>query len=450
MNFEKRTEFDIFSSFNELPNPFMKAEIISIGNELLIGDTVNTNASWIGQVLTEEGLDVIGIHTIGDELEIVRQTLKRSMEQCDLVISTGGLGPTHDDVTKKALQQLFEVETVIDESVLDFVKKMFKKRNIPFTKSNYHQAEMPANAEVLFNTQGTAPGLWFEEYGCYLAVLPGVPFEMKHLMREKVVPKLREQLQEQEYRRSRYLVTAGIGESTLSDKIIGDLGTFLQNGTTVAYLPSPYGVRIRITSAGHSVEEIEQKIKPVADHIYQKAGSLVIGEGKELGLSEVLGEQLREKQLTIATAESCTGGLLASTLTDVPGSSDYMIGGMIAYANKVKERELNVSKSILAEHGAVSKPVALQMAKHIAGKYGTDIGVSTTGIAGPGGGTDEKPVGTVWIGFWSADKHFALQTLFTNNRLINKERSVAVAMEMVRRVLLDIRTMPYGLEPRWA
>ncbi|MDR8390291.1 competence/damage-inducible protein A [Aliifodinibius sp. S!AR15-10] len=428
----------------------MKAEIVSIGNELLIGDTVNTNASWIGQLLTEEGLDVTAVHTIGDDLEVVKETIRRSMERSDLVISTGGLGPTHDDVTKKALQELFDAEMVVDESVLNFVKKMFEKRNIPFTKSNYHQAEVLNNAEVLFNTQGTAPGLWFEELNSSLAVLPGVPFEMKHLMREKVLPKFREKLQNQEYRRSRYLVTAGIGESTLSDSIIGDLAPFLQNGTTVAYLPSPYGVRIRITSAGRSVEEIEQKISPVADHIYEKAGSLLIGEGKELSLSEALGKELRKKEMTIATAESCTGGLLSSTLTDVPGSSDYTMGGIIAYSNNIKEQELNISASTLEKHGAVSKPVALQMARNVAEKFGTDIGVSATGIAGPGGGTEDKPVGTVWIGFWSEEKHFALKTIFTKDRLQNKERTVAVAMETVRRVLLDMETMPYGLEPEWA
>lgn len=285
----------------------MKAEIISIGNELLIGDTVNTNASWLGQLLTEEGAEVAAVHTVGDELDIVIATIRRSMEQSDLVISTGGLGPTHDDVTKKALQQLFEAEMVIDESVLEFVKKVFEKRNIPFTKSNYHQAEVLENAEVLFNTQGTAPGLWFEEWGSNLAVLPGVPFEMKHLMREKVIPKLREKLQQKNFRRSRYLVTAGIGESTLSDEVVGDLDGFLKNGTTVAYLPSPQGTRIRITSSGSSEEEIEKKIQPVARHIYEKAGDLVIGEGKELSLSQALGQLLREKGKTIAVAESCTG-----------------------------------------------------------------------------------------------------------------------------------------------
>ncbi|MDZ7694479.1 MAG: CinA family nicotinamide mononucleotide deamidase-related protein [Balneolaceae bacterium] len=320
----------------------MKAEIVSIGNELLIGDTVNTNASWIGQLLTEEGLEVTGVHTVGDELEIVKRTIRQCMQQSDLVISTGGLGPTHDDVTKKALQDLFNADTVIDQKVLEFVKKMFEKRNIPFTRSNYYQAEILDNAEVLFNKQGTAPGLWFKEFNCLLAVLPGVPFEMKHLMREKVIPKLRNELKEKRFRRSRYLVTAGIGESTLSDEIIGSLDEFLENGTTVAYLPSPQGVRIRITSSGTSEDQIQQKIDPVAEHIYNKAGDLVIGEGKELLLSEALGRELRARGLTIATAESCTGGLLSSSITDISGSSDYMIGGIVAYANNIKEVELNV------------------------------------------------------------------------------------------------------------
>lgn len=424
----------------------MIAEIVSIGNELLIGDTVNTNASWLGQLLTEEGLEVAGVHTIGDDLEIVKQTIKRCMRQSDLVISTGGLGPTHDDVTKKALQQLFNADTVIDEEVLDFVKKMFKKRNIPFTKSNYYQAEVLDNAEVLFNTQGTAPGLWFEEFNSYLAVLPGVPFEMRHLMKEKVIPKLRKELQGQQFRRSRYLVTAGIGESTLSDEVIGDLDPFLGDGVTVAYLPSPRGVRIRITAAGSSEGQIREKIEPLAQHIYEKAGDLIIGEGKELSLSQAVGDELRKKELTISTAESCTGGLLASSITDISGSSDYMIGGVVAYANRIKEVELNIPAGMLEEHGAVSKPVALAMAKQAAQKFDTDIGVSSTGIAGPTGGTEEKPVGTVWMGFWTPDRHFALKAIFTNDRLINKERTVAVLLETVRRQILDIETMPYGLE----
>lgn len=428
----------------------MKAVIVSIGNELLIGDTVNTNASWLGEILTENRLEVAGVHTIGDDLQLVKQTVRRSLEENDLVITTGGLGPTHDDLTKKALQELFDADLVVDESILEFIKKIFEKRNIPFTESNYHQAEVLSNAEVLFNSQGTAPGMWFEEFGGYLAVLPGVPHEMKYLIREKVLPKIRELMPLDEHRVSRYIVTAGIGESTLSDEVIGNLDAYLQNGTTVAYLPSLQGTRIRITAFGRGEDEIRSKIQPIADHIYEKAGPLIIGEGKELTLSEVVGNLLRSMDLTISTAESCTGGLLSSTLTDVPGSSDYIIGGIIAYSNDIKIKELVVNKDDLADYGAVSKEVALQMAKNIAIKFASDIGISTTGIAGPGGGTMEKPVGTVWIGFWSEEKHFALRALFTNNRRINKERSVAVALEIVRRVLIDFETMPYGLQPHWA
>ena len=428
----------------------MKAAIISIGNELLNGDTVNTNGSWIARQLTEEGVDVAGIVTIGDELDVLMETFDRCLQENDLVISTGGLGPTHDDVTKKALARLFDVEMVVDDQVLNFVKGIFEKRNLPFTQSNYHQAEVLENSEVLFNNQGTAPGLWFEEQDGYLAVLPGVPFEMKHLMEKKVLPRLREILQQSVFRRSRYLVTAGIGESTLSDAVIGELNDYLENGTSVAYLPSPFGVRIRITGTGNTEQEIDRKMEPVVEHIYESAGELVIGEGKELSLSEVVGSELRERKLTIAAAESCTGGLLSSTLTDIPGSSDYVIGGVVAYANEIKERELKISRAELESVGAVSKPVALQMAKNVAKKMNADIGISTTGIAGPGGGSKEKPVGTVWIGFWSAENHFALRTLFTNDRSLNKERSVAVALETVRRVLRGMETMPYDLEPQWA
>jgi len=428
----------------------MKAEIISIGNELLIGDTVNTNASWLGEFLTEHGVEVTAIHTVGDDLDPVMRTIRESMERSDLVICTGGLGPTHDDVTKKALQQLFDAELRVDEPTLKFIRKIFKKRNIPFSKSNYHQAEVLDNCEVLFNKQGTAPGMWFREFDSALAVLPGVPFEMKQLMKEKVLPKLAELMPDKEFRSSRYLVTAGIGESTLSDEVIGDLDRFLQNGTTVAYLPGLQGTRIRISAYGSSDEEIQSKLKPLADHIYEKAGDLVIGEGKELTLSEVLGRRLRERGLTIASAESCTGGLLASTLTDTPGSSDYVVGGVVAYSNRIKIDELAVSGGLLEKHGAVSRPVALQMARNVAQKFRSDIGISTTGIAGPDGGTEEKPVGTVWIGYWSKEKHFALKTRLTNDRLINKERSVAIALETVRRVLADMKTMPYGLEPQWA
>lgn len=424
----------------------MNCYIISIGNELLIGDTVNTNASWLGEALTEVGVDVRHIHTIGDNLDIVKKVLDHALSSVDLVLTTGGLGPTHDDITKKAVTELFDCELIIDESVLEFIKKAFKKRNIPFSESNYHQAEVPDCCEVLFNTQGTAPGMWFDRGKTKLVVLPGVPYEMKHLVKNKVIPKIREINGDTEFRHSHYITTAGIGESTLSDEIIGDLGPVLPQKTSVAYLPSPQGTRIRISTYGKSEKNIQDRIKSVTKFIKQKAGKYIIGEGKNLMLPEILGNLLQQHEFGISIAESCTGGYVSNTITDIPGSSNYMKGGVIAYTNDVKINQLKVNPDDLDREGAVSKPVALQMAKGVAQNLKSDIGISTTGIAGPGGGTGEKPVGTVWIGFWSKDQHFALLANFTNNRLVNKERTSAVALEMVRRSILDIKEMPYGLK----
>ncbi|WP_440998759.1 competence/damage-inducible protein A [Fodinibius sp. SL11] len=424
----------------------MQCRIISIGNELLIGDTVNTNASWLGNVLTEVGIDVTHIYTIGDDLATMKDILSEALSATDLIITTGGLGPTHDDITKRAVTELFDCELVLEDSVLDFIKKVFKKRNIPFSKSNYHQAEVPDCCEVLFNTHGTAPGMWFDRGSVKLAVLPGVPHEMKHLVNEKVIPKVRAINGDTEFRRSHYITTAGIGESTLSDEVVGSLVDVLPEHVSVAYLPSPQGTRIRISAYGSSDDEIDERIAPVRDHIKQKAEKYIIGEGKDLNLAKAVGDLLVEHEMLISVAESCTGGYLANAITDVPGSSRYLMGGLVAYANQVKENQLGVSTDDLNSHGAVSKPVALQMAKGVAKQLGADIGVSTTGIAGPSGGTEEKPVGTVWIGFWNQDEHFAIKAHFTNDRQINKERSGAVALEMVRRSIMGIKEMPYGFK----
>ncbi len=217
----------------------------------------------------------------------------------------------------------------------------------------------------------------------------------------------------------------------------------------MAYLPSPQGARIRISGYGSSEEEVVETMQPVLDYILKQGGGVIVGEGKEYSLSEAVGELLRESNLTFAVAESCTGGYISNTLTDIPGSSDYFPGGVVTYSNSAKVQMLNVIAQDLNRHGAVSKPVALQMAKGVAERFEADIGISATGIAGPGGGTEDKPVGTVWIGYWSQEEHFALQALFTNDRLINKERTAAVALDTVRRRLLGIEKMPYDLKPHF-
>jgi len=304
---------------------------------------------------------------------------------------------------------------------------------------------VPDCCEVLFNTQGTAPGMWFDRDGCKLAVLPGVPNESKFLMENEVLPRIKKE-GKANIRRSRYLVTAGVGESTLSDEIIGDLGSFLNENTKVAYLPSVHGEKIRITAVGSSRDEVNKRLAKATDFIKKQAADVLVGEGKEVTLAGVLGDLLVKKNCTIATAESCTGGLLSSMLTDIPGSSRYMKGGIIAYSNEVKINQLGVKSQTLERFGAVSKETALEMAKQAAKNLKADIGISATGIAGPGGGSKEKPVGLVWIGFYSNEQHFALKARFSSGRLFNKERTAVVAMDMVRRCPLEIDEMPYRLK----
>jgi len=432
----------------------MKAQLISIGNELLIGDTINTNAAWMGHFLNDFGIEVTRVHTISDEKGLIKSTVRKSMQESDLVITTGGLGPTHDDITKTTIAELFEVELVQNEEVLNYVKELFKSRNIPFSESNSWQAMVPGNCEILFNKAGTAPGMWFREYDCFLAVLPGVPYEMKYLMKRKVSSKLREQANGIGYIHTEYLKTAGIGESTLSDYILGDLSEFLNDHVSLAFLPSFGEVTLRITGKGSTKDEATERLSTLIEYIRKKAGKYIYGDQKEHSLSERVGKMLIDQQKTIATAESCTGGLIANTLTDISGSSAYVLGGVVSYSNSVKVNQLDVQESDLDQFGAVSKPVALQMAKGVAKLTGSNIGISTTGVAGPGGGTQEKPVGTVWIGFYSKEGkkeiHFAVKALFTKDRLVNKQRTTIVALEIVRRILSDIQELPYSLTKEFA
>lgn len=428
----------------------MKAHIISIGNELLIGDTVNTNASWIAQFLNELGVEVTRVHTISDEKTTIQSTVLQSMKEVELVITTGGLGPTHDDITKTAIAELFGAKLVQDDSVLNYVKELFKSRNIPFSESNAWQAMVPENCEVLFNKAGTAPGMWFHEYDAFLAVLPGVPYEMEYLMKRRVAAKLREQVKGIGYIHTEYLKTAGIGESTLSDYVLGDLSHFLNDKVSLAFLPSFGQVTLRITGKGATKEEAVAHSAALVKYIREKAGNYIFGDTKESSLSESVGKILRAQNKTIATAESCTGGLIANTLTDVPGSSHYVLGGVVSYANSVKVNQLGVQQTHLDTVGAVSKEVALQMAKGVAELTGANIAVSTTGIAGPEGGTPQKPVGTVWIGYYSAEQHFAVKAFFTKDRLVNKQRTTVTALEIVRRMLLGIEELPYTLKKEFA
>jgi len=424
----------------------MQCQIISIGDEILMGDTPNTNARQMGETLTEAGIEVVHVSTIKDDLQTIKDEVTDGLSSVDLVLTTGGLGPTHDDMTKQAIAELFNSPLTVHGPTLSFIKSMLGKRNIPFSESNYHQAEIPECSEPLINTHGTAPGLWIEADNASLAVLPGVPEEMKYLMREKVLPKVKEDAENKGFHKSHYMLTSGIGESTLSDEVIGNVSSYLGDHCSLAYLPGSWGTRIRITAVASSEEGWTAKVNPLISHIRDKAGKLIVGEQKGLTLPKGVGEVLKEQDLSISVAESCTGGAVTSALTDIPGSSAYFEGGIIAYANKVKKQQLRVTQGDLINYGAVSKNVALQMARGVAQEIQTDIGLSTTGIAGPDGGFEDKPVGTVWVGYWSKEQHFAIQTEFTKDRIANKQRTTALALEIVRRVLIGFSEMPYGLK----
>jgi len=270
---------------------------------------------------------------------------------------------------------------------------------------------------------------------------------MKYLAENEITPRLETEFPDRQVRSIRYFHTAGVPESTLSDDVIGDLSDYLKNGLDVAFLPNAGGVKVRVGYRGDNIEQAEKQMEKFRTMILERAGDVIYGEGKICDHAEVVGEMLSEKQLMIAVAESCTGGRLSDAITDIPGSSRYMLGGVLAYANSVKRNQLDVHETDLETHGAVSAPVALQMAKGVAKLTGADIGVSTTGIAGPGGGTAEKPVGTVWMGFWSETAHFALKGIFTEDRDINKQRTTSVVLEIVRRQLAGIESYPYNLTP---
>jgi nicotinamide-nucleotide amidase len=428
----------------------MRAYLITIGNELLLGDTVNTNVAWLGTFLSRYNIEPVKSVTIGDDQAQIIESLSEGLNTSDLVIMTGGLGPTHDDITKKTIADYFNVGFKEHTPTREFIEKIFKKRGIPISPSNYDQAMVPENCEVLFNKNGTAPGMWFDLGNNALAVLPGVPIEMKGLMEEHVLPRFKSKMGIGIYALRHYIQTAGIGESTLSDLVIGNLDSYFSNGTQLAYLPHTHGITLRISCVAPDKEAAEAKTAPLIHHIREKARDFIFSEEYEASLESVVGTLLLHKKRTLATAESCTGGLIGSKITDVAGSSAYYAGGIVAYSNELKHQLLDVPQSLIETHGAVSKEVALAMAKGVAQKTKADIGISTTGIAGPGGGSPEKPVGLVWFGYYDGTTHFALKVQFFKNRIQNKERTALVALDLVRRVVSGIKVMPYNLEPEFA
>ncbi len=413
----------------------MKANIIAIGDELLIGQTVNTNAVYISQKLTSEQIRVQGSLIIPDEKEIIISEIQKSMDKYDLTIMTGGLGPTHDDVTKKAIVECFNTELIINKNALEHIKELFASRGRKITKVNEEQALLPANAEPISNIVGTAPGIWINNNGKILIAMPGVPFEMKEMFSKIVIPKLHElNIEKEKVLRIKTLLTTGIPESTLYE-LLGKINELPI--AKIAYLPNQFGVKIRITTEGFSENDAEERLMVVEQKIRSIAGRFIYGTNEQ-NLEEIVGRLLVDRQLKIAVAESCTGGLVANRLTNISGSSEYFERAIISYSNGSKVEELGVDEDMLEKYGAVSLQVAQQMAEGVRATSGTDIGIATTGIMGPTGATPNKPVGLVYIGYCDEKICTARQFKFSGDRLLNKDRTSQAALEMIRRNILGI------------
>ena len=413
----------------------MKVHLLTIGDELLIGQVVNTNASWLGEQLLLRGAEVRRMVTMPDELDVITRELHYAEERADLVIITGGLGPTHDDLTRDAIATYLKAPLELDEAVLEALRTRFSRYDKPMPERNCVQALVPAGCEVLQNPVGTAPGLWYQNGSLMLVALPGVPHEMKELMGRYVFPRI-EKHERVRPIVQRTLLTTGIGESTLQESL-GDTSGFLQTGQKLAYLPGIGGVRLRITASGQNPDEASEALKETVSYVRDRLEPYLFGTENDL-LEAKIGDMLEAAGLTISTAESCTGGLIGDRITDVSGSSAYFRGGVIAYCNQVKREVLGVEESVLAEYGAVSKPVAMQMASGVRRLMKTDIGIASTGIMGPTGGTPEKPIGTVWIAYADNDNEWAVRVSTQKDRQTNKLYASAAALSMLWRKLRKI------------
>ena len=403
-------------------------ELINIGDELLIGQIVNTNATWIGQQLSLSGYWLKQITTIGDNEQEIVDALNAAMSRAQIILITGGLGPTKDDLTKDVLCKYFNTQLVFNEQAYSDIENIFHARGKAVTETNKRQAELPAACIPIYNKKGTAPGMWFNHGEQVFVSMPGVPFEMQAMMQNDVLPKLR-QLYESMPLVHKTILTQGIGESDLSDRIAAwenDLPAHLK----LAYLPAAGMVRLRLTGKG--VEHMEQDMNLRIDKLKELIAPYIFGYDDDT-IQSVVGKLLTEKQKTLSVAESCTGGFLAHLITSIPGSSTYFIGGTVSYSNASKMSQLHVSEQSLKEYGAVSEAVAIEMAIGARKTYNTDFALSTTGIAGPGGGSLEKPIGTVWIGVATHDACFAKKFMLGTNRLRIIQVAADTALNMLRK-----------------
>jgi nicotinamide-nucleotide amidase len=409
----------------------MEAELITIGDEILIGQTIDTNSAWMAKALNAIGIKIAQIRSIKDEEMAIVNALDSVDKDIKLVLMTGGLGPTKDDITKKVLCRYFNTQLVRNKAVLERIESFFTARGRDILEVNRQQADLPAACTVLDNEMGTASGMWFEEAGRVYVSMPGVPYEMKHLMSERVIPRVREQFS-LPHLYHKTIMTEGIGESFLAELISSWEKSLEEEAIKIAYLPSPGVVKIRLSAENLPAAALREKVDRKVKELYQLIPQYIFGED-DIPMEEAIGISLKQKGKTVATAESCTGGYIAHLLTSISGSSDYFKGSIVSYANEVKINSLKVREEDIQTKGAVSKEVVEQMALRVRKQLGTDYGLATSGVAGPKGGSAEKPVGTVWIALASEKGVFAKKFQFEKNRERNIQRSALAALSMLRR-----------------
>ena len=410
----------------------MTAAVISIGDELLIGQTVNTNASFIAAELNLAGIQVRSILTIADEKNEISNALQQASRQSGIVIITGGLGPTNDDITKNTLCEYFGSTLILHKPSLENIRKLFYQRGMKITTVNRNQAMVPHNCTVLKNTLGTAPGMWFQKDNIHYFSLPGVPFEMKALMTDGVIPLLAK-LNISTPIIHKTILTTGIGESALAE-LISVWENKLPSPIKLAYLPEPGIVKLRLSCYHAGSVETKKTFDAEVKKLKKLIPDLIFGYENDT-LASVTGKLLQKKQASVATAESCTGGLIAHLITEVPGASAYFKGSVIAYHNDIKTKVLGVNKNLIEKHSAVSEEVVRAMASGVRELMQTDYALAASGIAGPDGGTPEKPVGTVWIACATPEKTLTQKLSLGNDRGRNIRRASLAALNILRKQL---------------
>ena len=424
----------------------MKASIINIGDELLIGQVQNTNATYMSRALTAAGISVAEVCAVGDDGQAIEAAINRCLGQSDVVLATGGLGPTKDDITKATLCRMFGSELYENAEALANIERIFAKRGFPMTETNRRQAWVPRCCEMINNDLGTAPCMWFDVPASAgaatrpkaLVSLPGVPFEMEYLIDHKILPLLRERFQTGDIVCKNILVQ-GIGESFLSD-LLECVEASMPDGTRLAYLPEAGMIKLRVTATGESGRCPESDVANTCRQIREAAARYIVAEDCE-SLAEAVAVKMRAAGLTLATAESCTGGQIAARLTALPRASDYFRGGVVSYCNEVKHRVLNVSQATLDSHSAVSEATVGEMADGVRQLTGADYAVATTGVAGPTGGTEQTPVGTVWMALATPEATFTKKMTYNGRRQQVIDRAVNEVLAMLCRHL-DARGNP--------